>query len=401
MSSARRHTFFLFLCLLPFTAISQEFLYPVAVCNRTGLVCVIYQKTPTHIELWLWDKETKHMQQGLLSRFTPAGLTLLPDGRSFSFINNGALMVKQFMKRSPGTFEFTQPLYDISLPNWLDEQTCYLSAKKRTHHGLFQVDRCGEVSPICWDDLHDYLYPQKVGGELFCIERTTDRGSMSHALIKIPYPKICDVMNMSCISSWTMSDGNSLNDNEDLVRAANRSAAIDRVEVVGSLPTVSFLSMVSDKSGYYISHPSKVGQKSASIEFTYWKFVVEEGVFETKPLFSFVLPIDLLLFNRDTRLYESVLPLLPQRYGQKIFFMHVTEGECGCNLNLFCYDEEVGTTKQLTNVTTEGMHYFRPLQVGNAVILGGSLRDSEDADVRMWIDSDGEIRAQFLVFPLD
>jgi len=387
-----RFIFFLLLLSPSIAAFCQEFLYPVAVRDN-GQVCLIYQKTPTHIELWLWDPGTKRVTQGLLSRFSPAGLTLLPDGRSFSFINNGALMIKQFMKRSPGTVELSQPLYDLSLPNWLDADHCYLSAKQRSRYGVFQIDRCGEVETICWDDIHDYLYPQKVGDHLFCIERTTYRGLFQHAIIKIPYPKIEPNHNKLTCALARIEDGGHQIEEEDEFSQAKRGAAGRRVALAENVPPVSFLNMLSDQVGYYLSHPAKVGQSSALVEFTYWRLTGDGSKWSSVPLFSFELPTDLLLFNRDTRLYESVLPLLPQRIGQKIIFMSATEGECGCNVNLYQFDEVTGSVEQMTNARAEGLHYFRPMGVGNGVVCGGSLRDGGELGVRMWIDDDGEVRA--------
>jgi len=394
-----KFTVFLLLVSWCFATQSQEFLYPIAVCNN-GQVCLIYQKTPTHIELWLWDPITKCATQGLLSRFSPAGLTLLPDGRSFSFINNGALMIKQFIKRSPGTIELSQPLYDLSLPNWLNADYCYLAAKQRSRYGLFQIDRCGEVETICWDDIHDYLYPQKVGDELFCIERTTYRGALQHAIIKISYQKIESNCDQLACSLTRIEEGEYAYGDKNAISQKKRATRSHKVVLTKNVPPASFLNMVSDEVGYYISHPAKVGQKSALVEFTYWRLACEGDQWASVPLFSFELPTDLLLFNRDSRLYESVLPLLPQRFGKKILFVSATEGECGCNLNLYQFDEMVGEIEQITCVCKDGIHYFRPLKFEDGVFYGGSLRDDCDYGVRLWIANDGEVHVQLPFFRL-
>ena len=72
---------------------ASEFVYPVAAIPHSNDLLVIYQKTPHHIELWQCNMSTHHAEHVLLSRYTPAGLKILPDGSGYSFIDN-ELIVK-------------------------------------------------------------------------------------------------------------------------------------------------------------------------------------------------------------------------------------------------------------------------------------------------------------------
>ena len=391
---ARRFLTLYFSLVYAGLAVGAEYLYPVAQ-SRDGAVCVIYQKSPSHIELWLWDKETKKISPGLLSRFTPAGISLLPDRRAFSFINNDMLMVKQFLKRSPGSLEFSQPLYDLTLPVWTSENACCISARKRERNGIFYVDRCGEVGTIIWDGVYDYLYPQKVGDDLFCVMRTGQEGERRHQIIKIRYPQI--ETGGDCV----FDEKKQLTSPCDETLSGELRGAIfepaGNYEMVGgtNVAPASFLNMVSGEVGYFVSHPASVGQKMTLVPFSYHRVAREGGSWTTRQLFSFELPLDLLLFDPVTRLYESVLPLLPQRIGDSIYFSQVTRGECGVNVNLFRYHEATDQIEQLSFASRENEHFFRPFDLGDCVMCGGTLADDESAAARMWFGDDGELYTTF------
>src|SRR5271155_2236996 len=109
----------LFLLALYTSSLSAEYLYPVAACSAEQIY-VLYQKSTDHVELWLWNSITKKASKALLSTFSPAGLQLLPDGSSFSFIDNDRIRVKMLGRRQPRAVGFQEPVYDIGLIQWID-----------------------------------------------------------------------------------------------------------------------------------------------------------------------------------------------------------------------------------------------------------------------------------------
>ena len=126
----------LLLCAACTSLVSAEYVYPVAAASAEQ-VYVLYQKSTDHIELWLWNSITKKASKALLSTFSPAGLQLLPDGSSFSFIDNDRIRVKLQGKRQPRAVGFCEPVYDISLIHWINNESFYFSAKEKERFQYF------------------------------------------------------------------------------------------------------------------------------------------------------------------------------------------------------------------------------------------------------------------------
>jgi len=102
----------LLLCLCSsLSSYAIEFLYPVAQINQDGTnkIYVMYQKSLTHVELWVWDPETKVATKGLLSSHTPVNFRLLPGNKGFSFIDNGRIKIKLFNHRSIQSIDIYDP----------------------------------------------------------------------------------------------------------------------------------------------------------------------------------------------------------------------------------------------------------------------------------------------------
>ncbi len=172
--------------LFPWSCIATQYLYPVAFKNE-HIYC-IYQSSAEVIRMVIWDSCAKEIMPGLLPRFMPAGLHLLPNKCGYSFIDEGILHIQKFSKRSPKSLEFYAPIYDINVPEWIDENTGFFTAKVRDHYGIFQFDMNADLACLLINPKKDFMYPQKVGSQLFYIERLKRGLGFQFRLMAIPYP---------------------------------------------------------------------------------------------------------------------------------------------------------------------------------------------------------------------
>ena len=147
-------------------ATACEFLYPVAAISENHIL-VIYQKNSSHLELWDWNPQTNQANLALLSRFTPAGVKLLPNKKGYSFVDHGVIKIRDFKKRSPKTIEIDTPLYNIEVLNWIDEKRCYTHAMLGDRFGIFEITDEGEVSPLIVSKDFDCSVSPKSGGVYF------------------------------------------------------------------------------------------------------------------------------------------------------------------------------------------------------------------------------------------
>ncbi len=344
------HSKFLhFLIFLSSPVCAGEFLYPVGADPHQSLIYLIYQKTPSHIELWGWNPKTKQAQQMLLSRLTPAGFQMLPDGRSFSFIDQGLLKIKQLVKRSPRTIEFDAPLYNVELVHWIDVRSCYTHGKYADHFGLFHISLDGDVSPLCMKDKADCLYPQKVADELFYIERDE---RWRYRIMKTAY-RVSPVLDSFCERrAWYEAQQH---DTEMLIDFAQRP--------------IVFLRMVSEKKGFVIEHDRAMSRRDQSVEFSYHRIEKQESGWSSERLFRFSVPARFLFLGKQDRFYEALLPLLPRQIGERILYVDAVNRDLG----LFRYDLTSSTTHKV--LASDEQSFFAPILWKEQLLSGGSLGD--------------------------
>ena len=265
-----------------FASLSEEFFYPVAYNNATKIAYIIHQKSLYSIDLWIWDKQNESMEKGLLSTYSPGGLKLLPDNSGFSFIDQGKLRIKHFYKRSPKTINFYEPIYDMGSVEWIDSNFCYFTAKKKNNLSIFHADienqkiTCLQEKKSC-----DCMYPQKVKDDLFFVERTSDN---KYKIIKTNYLK------------------------KEEEQTAEQIIILNN----GTSP-IAFLNMKSESEGFFISHPEVIDRQDKAVTFSCFHLIINaDKNWQSKELFSFVLPINYIFGTNDQRLYESILPFLPK-----------------------------------------------------------------------------------------
>ena len=337
-----------FLVLFYFSPVyTGEFLYPVGVDYRSPIIYLIYQKTPSHIELWGWNYTTKHAYQMLLSRFTPAGFRMLPDGKGFSFIDKGILKVKQFFKRSPRIIEFDAPLYNVEVVHWIDDHSCYTSGKYREHFGIFYIDYDGMVSPLCISDDADCMYPQKAGDKLFYIERD----EQWHCRIaQTEYVLPPDYATFSDRQEWYKM---------------HRSPSQTLLDFGQN--QIVFLYMISKREGFVVEHSRSISKRDTSITFSYHHIKKTRDNWTSENLFTYSVPSELLFSGNPARLYEALLPLLPYHYKNYIWYVDSVNNDLG----IFVYDIHKKLKKSV--LLKENQSFFSPMLIQGKIFCGGMM----------------------------
>ena len=322
---------------------ATEFLYPVASITDDHLL-VMYQKNPNHIELWHWNPQTHQAQQALLSRFTPAGVRLLPSKKGYSFIDDGIIKIHYFHKRSPKTVECDAPLYNIEFLHWLDEKGCYTHARYRDTFGIFEISSEGEVYPLVVHPDKDCMYPQIVGETIYYIER--HKGICS--LKKHHYMKV---------------------EGQEFVDRLARYEYMAENVIEGLKTPYVFLFMPNETCAFMLSHPPTVSKKDQSILFSYHCVThFDEGA-KIEKLFDFTLPSSFIFSGSSGRLYEALLPFIPRHNNDQILYSSLDNEKLG----IFVYSQQ---DKKIYPLRIEPHEYFfAPLIGPNTIYLGGLLSD--------------------------
>ncbi len=344
--------------ILFFSSIARtvEYLYPVGVLSdELGIIYLLHQKTLSHLELWKWNIHTKVAQKALISTFTPAGVQLLPDKSGFSFFHEGRVRIKYFNQRSPYTAALWEPLFDISSLHWIDNSRFYFSASHDQRYSIYESFQAQESKELINDCTHDCLYPQKMDDQLFYIERT----SLGEYRIMVA-PYVID-------KSSTYTDCKRLID-------------------FSHIP-VAFLYMISSETGYCIEHPVSVSKTDNTVTFICHKLSKQfEDRWQKSALFEFRLPLSLIEGTTDTRLFESLLPLLPNYYDSEIEFCSSDAADRN-EVGVYSYSltREKTVRKTFFNETLT----FSPIRCGSEIYFGGIV-GSQSTGIQSWVNEEGQ-----------
>ena len=362
---------------------SREFVYPVGVhSNDQNKVFIVYQKSPSNIELWIWDSYSKIVSRGLLSVFSPAYFRLLPGGDGFGFLDNDRIRIKHFNCRSPKSINLSKPIYNIGGLEWIDFESFIFSAKHRNCSKIFWADKEGEARCIASSIPSECMYPQKVEDQLFYVERDFDG---THRIVVGAYPEIKRVSHSPSSGyeedfsrAMMMLDGASTIEPVEPIRQADRSIVLEAGQ-----QSIAFLRMQNSGEGFFVEHPSIVDRTSETITLNYVHFFSSNNTWNSKTLFSFLIPTKFLLQVRgeeDSVLYESILPLLPTHEDNKIYFFTAMENlKNETSGGLFEYDLDKGEIKKVTANENSGKVCFGPLRIGKELFCGGELGFSDRA----------------------
>ena len=342
MSLHNRYCFFYFLFFYIHPIPAVEYVYPVASLGNGKPIVYIHQHSPDSIELREWNPTTNNSEQMLWSVFNPAGLQLLPDNSGFSFIDNGRLRVKLFQKRSPKAIDFDEPFFGINGLQWIDNHTCYCSAQYNNNFALFELHDDGTLQCLRAETGKHCMYPQKVGDQLFYIERCATKSAIG------------DIHYQIVSSSYQNND----------LHCSQAELIVDFYN-----SPIIFLTMLSDTQGFVVEHAQSIDSENLIMPFAYHQIIKEGGVWHKKRLFSFSVPTCLLL-DSEQRLYESLLPLLPRVIKNKVYFVDCSQNK-NCILEPYFYELLTKKTNKIAVPTKKG-HYFVPLQCGNRLYCGGT-----------------------------
>ncbi|MFC1842990.1 hypothetical protein ACFLYU_05025 [Candidatus Dependentiae bacterium] len=416
---------FIFSCL----SYAHEFLYPVASIEHNGKIAVyvLYQKSVTHIELWLWDPESKKASKGLLSSYVPAGLKVLPAHDGFSFIDEGRIRIKTFNRRSPKSIDIYEPIYDINEVHWIDDANFYVSAKQDGRFAVFHVHSSGLIKGILQDKVYDFMYPQKVGNTLFYIERKIKEGEykkehISYKIAQANYPPLEDYLE-NVICSINQDNKDDFEKKAKTISAyTQKTIDMESVYIVDfKASPIAFLTMISEDEGFFLEHPENIDRHDETITFNCYhiknqnyikkqsntnpnsspKNITKKNTsnylsdWSCKEIFSFSIPSYLILDLLNFCLYESILPLLPRYYNKGIYYADCSPKRAQ-NLNLFCYNFDTGVSKQKSFAKPQQL-MFSPVFTKNGIFYGGKIENIHNADhymgayPRMWIDDAGSV----------
>lgn len=306
----------------------SNYLYPIAAINidNTPHLYVIHQQGPEHVALWLWNPQTNQATAVLSGLYTPAHVQPLPKG--FSFIEHGMLRIKQFIKRSARTVEFSEPLTSVNYVRWLDTQHGYCCAKKRGRYGIFSITLDGDVTPLMTSMTSDYLWPTLIDNKLFCIERSDHENGFQY-----------DVLYDGSV-----------------------------IALFGDRPIMA-LTMIDAHRALVVEYPQHIDGTMRQIPCACHMISCDQHVWQSRPLFTFNVPLDLVVQESPTHLHELIAPLMPRVYEDVVYFVD-SDGQT--SMNIFMYDLHTGCRTQKTSLS-DGNFCTVPLLVGGKLWYGGSV----------------------------
>jgi len=305
---------FLMACFIFQNNYSEQFVYPVGDFDDKNQIMLLYQKSVDDIELWIWNSHNHTAVKGLSSFLTPANLRMLPSGKGFSFIDQGYIKIKEFSKRSARTLPIYEPIGLFSNMNWIDDETFYFVARQGDYFQIFQGDVQANIQQLTYE-LADALYPQKIGSQLFYLQRDIDH-------------------NMSVITRpWNFE--------------SNESVNTIALQNLASQPC--FLKMINETQGFYIQAPT---HKSDSIqdcyEFScYYIFKQNDAIWLSDKLFTFTIPSKYIIGS--DRLYESIEPFLPNYTRSGYVYYNSWDHDLE-QFKLYSFDIAMKNTEIISNI---------------------------------------------------
>lgn len=269
---------------------ASQYVYPVAHFSdaKEEHLMVIKQLDVDLLELYDINPVTKRSEKILCTMYIPGSVRLLPGNVGFSFVDNGRIKVKKFMKRSPKAIDFFEPVYGIELIEWLDDQTGYFHASLDNHVGLYEFNIEGDLTCLLSSEIFDYLYPHIIDDQLWFIGKTYDKEQRRFYIGQaaynphVPATEIHEIVNFGTTA-------------------------------------IVLLRMASSTRAYVVAYDPSCDSLSPLIQLHY--YCIEKGAdsWHAARLFDFYVP-GWMLFDETKRLYESLLPLLPQQWRTSIFF---------------------------------------------------------------------------------
>ncbi len=336
-----------------------EYVYPVGAITEQNILFFVHQKTANILLLYSYNWVTKEQEPVLFSAYTPASFTLLPDNSGFSFIDNDVICIQSFSRRSPKLLALSEFVYNFSQLHWIDADHFFCSAQKEGNFGIFLIDREGEVTELLHNTEVDYMYPQKIAQDLFCIARTFNRENN-------------DASGQGYDYQLVKKDGTF-----PVYGTKEVAKMIDTAEVqilcnLGQNPPV-FLYMESCSKAFFLCYfPYKDDQ---CIHFTYNVLFSDTILgYQVKSLFTFVLPFFFFAAESQQRLYESLLLFIPYHCNSLIYFSdYRAEKE---KVGLYTYNLDSNLIYSCNTQDTDFV--FCPRQFSSKIMVYGQNVDNDN-----------------------
>ena len=388
----------------------SEFLYPVGsvIFEDTEHIAVLYQQG-AHLELWLWDPVTTIAFKGL-SQYTPAGLTVLPSHTQFSFIDHERIRIKALSKKSPKALDM-YPLYDFGLLYWIDDENCYCSARERNNYTIFHITTDGNLYRLIHSNASDYIYPQKVGLELFYIKKDQQG---TYTIEKTTYPtteiSICQARLHNLKEECTLEKIEFAN--EESPRSCLSLTVPEILFTCNEYDkALTFFHMKNTEEGFFLKHIDHpfLERFEKIMTFECWHLLKQKsGTWESKKLFEFSIPLHFMY--GENRLYESIFRLLPLYTDEAIFYVSAnTEGYLHVyrystlNASITCLSQaSLEQTPQtgLPQKSAQEEYLFTPYFYKGRGLCGGMVKTEENSLAVGPTMEEAEHGEQIFIFPM-
>lgn len=315
-----------------------QYIYPIAEIDNDSLL-VMRQRSLYDIDLLQWNKHTKDASKVLWSIYMPSSVKLLPSKAGFSFFDQGRIRIKYFNKRSPKTINLYEPITTFDSMEWINDTTFYFTAQDPYLHNVFVCEvhkNTASISRLTFQEDVDFLYPQKVGDSLFTIKRN-DKEQFS--IIELPWQE--------------RAFGNYKELEQNIIAENNKSCC--------------FLQMIDKESGYFISY-SPYKEETGIYKFYCNQLLKKEDGWEQEEIFSFDVHEKFITGKGDSRLYESIKPLLPRYEKCGIFFSHFNKDLQSCSLKR--YNTVTKTVTAVPSPHRKSVSLFTPLMSAGQAYCG-------------------------------
>ncbi|HJM68401.1 MAG TPA: hypothetical protein QGF02_00490 [Candidatus Babeliales bacterium] len=313
--------------------------YPVAATIKGGQTCVFYLDQQSLQCLQLWEVNPhgcSDPNKALMFIYSPSSISLLPSQRGFGFIDRGRIKMKSFIKRSPHSLDFYEPIYNITRAQWIDDEHCYFSAKQDSRYKLFISDLEGELDVLVDTEGADIVYPSHVGDSIYYLSKDTKEGI-------------------------------------NLFRIDRNSNEVDCVMPLGR-KNVAFLEMRSGTEGFFVQAPFSIDTEADNLELEYYRIYLD-GEWKLEKLFSFTLPTHYLFGKGPERFYESLMAFLPKAHEDEILFSSLLDAY----VDIFTYNR---VSRRVLPILEDRVEFdrFGAMEYHGEIYYGRTVRGDTDYD---------------------
>jgi hypothetical protein len=338
----------------------MQYLYPIASLADDSML-VMHQKSLDDLELWIFNPEQNLAIKELGSMFLPTNIQVLPNKKSYSFIDRGRIRIKSFNKRAPRSIDIFEPIGAIVSMTWINDFQFYFVGK---HEDLFNVFLCNiaenDIAIYCLNDFCsnlNYLYPYKMNDFLFCV---TKDSCEQYAIYQIPWdPKLYkDALQFSMQTRQKPSPQSNL------------------TPIITSQNPLCFLHMQDEQTGFVLQLNGSVDANSLS--FSCCELQQDGHGWKLIELFEFCLPQSILIGSDDTRLHESIYPFLPIYTTDWIYFTTKQSPSSTCQIQ--CYNRTTRIIEPIIDTARSwpaAHDFFAPCIINNRLYSGISQEVSE------------------------